>query len=677
MTPLVATYRLQLGPALTFADATALVPYLRDLGVSHLYLSPIMQARPGSTHGYDVVDPRRVSDALGGEHGLHALANAGLDLIVDIVPNHMAVSDANPFWRDPDLRRTFFDLDPEGGHRRFFDIDELAGVRVEDPEVFAMTHAKIVELVRDGVVAGVRVDHVDGLADPGAYLRRLRDAGIEEVWVEKILEPGETLPPWPVEGTTGYEFLVDVDALFVDPEGRAALDAAAGSRPTFREQGARAKAEQVATTFQPEVARLRRVADVDGLETALAALPVYRTYLAPETRVASEQDAAALAALPPAFVAALEAPEATPAEFVVRFQQTCGAVMAKGIEDTAMYRDVRLLALNEVGGDPDRFGISVDELHRANERRIASWPRALLAATTHDTKRSADVRARIAVLSTMGDRWLTLVTWWRDLCGRHAERLGAPTGTPDGDELLFVLQTLVGAWPLSHERLEGTLVKSFREAKRHTSWVEPDEAWERAVIELVEVALADPRFVERFAPFLAEVLARADRAALGGLVLRCTAPGVPDLYQGDELWNHLLVDPDNRRLVDWSLRRALLDHQERGALLDRFTTKLFTTRALLALRARFAGFAGLGYQALDAPPDVCAFTRGSPGRPEVVAVVPVRPTGAVERPSSFADPDTWVDVLAPLDAVYESRRPGVFVRADVAAGLPTQPPGND
>jgi (1->4)-alpha-D-glucan 1-alpha-D-glucosylmutase len=672
MTPLVATYRLQLGPTSSFADATALVPYLRDLGVSHLYLSPIMQARRGSTHGYDVVDPRQVSDALGGEPGLRALAAAGLDLIVDIVPNHMVASDENPFWRDPELRRTFFDLDPEGGHRRFFDIDELAGVRVEDPEVFAVTHAKIIELVRDGVVAGVRVDHVDGLADPGGYLQRLRDAGIEQVWVEKILEPGEHLPPWPVEGTTGYEFLVDVDALFVDPDGRPALDAAVGPRLTFREQGARAKAEQVATTFRPELSRLRRLADVDDLDAALVALPVYRTYLDPETRVASEQDAVALRALPEGFVASLESLDATPAEFVVRFQQTSGAVMAKGIEDTAMYRDVRLLALNEVGGDPDRFGITVDELHRANERRIASWPRGLLAATTHDTKRSADVRARIAVLSTMGDEWLTLVEWWRDLCAQHETRSGAF----GADEQLFVLQTLVGAWPLSHDRLEATLVKSFREAKRHTSWIEPDESWERAVIEVVETSLADQRFVERFAPFLAEVLARADRAALGGLVLRCTAPGVPDLYQGDELWNHLLVDPDNRRPVDWALRRALLDHQERGAPLDRFTTKLFTTRALLALRARFAGFAELGYQALDAPPDVCAFTRGSPGTPEVVVVVPVRSSRALERPDPFADPATWVDVLAPLDAVYEARRPGVFVRADVARGLSTQRPGH-
>jgi (1->4)-alpha-D-glucan 1-alpha-D-glucosylmutase len=681
MTALVATYRLQLGPHLTFTGATALVPYLRGLGVSHLYLSPVMQARTGSTHGYDVVDPRRVSDVLGGEPGLRALAAAGLDLIVDIVPNHMAACDENPFWRDPDRRAVFFDLDPLGGHRRFFDVDELAGVRVEDPEVFAETHAKIIQLVHDGVVAGVRVDHVDGLADPAGYLQRLREAGIDRVWVEKILEPGERLPPWPVQGTTGYEYLVDVDALFVDPEGRAVLDAATGPRPTFRVQAATAKAEQVATTFQPEVARLRRVSDVDGIDVALAALPVYRTYVDPQTRAASEQDRAALTAIPPAVADALLTPGAAPAELVVRFQQTTGAVTAKGVEDTAMYRDVRLLALDEVGGDPDRFGVSVEEFHRANVRRLASWPRALLAATTHDTKRSADVRARIATLSTMGGEWFTLAAWWRDLCAQHASTVGTvgTVGAPDPEEQLFALQTLVGAWPLSRPRLVATMVKSLREAKRNTSWIEPNEAWERTAVEVIAAAIADPRFVERFVPFVAVVVERADRAALGGLVLRCTSPGVPDFYQGDELWNHLLVDPDNRRTVDWSLRRVLLDQQRRGARLDRFTAKLYATRVLLALRAHFRGFADVPYRALDAPADVCAYARGSAEEPAVVVVVPVRHWRELEvpAPAAAAMDEAWVDVLAPLDAIYGARRSGVFVPPDVAGGLLPDRRGHD
>jgi (1->4)-alpha-D-glucan 1-alpha-D-glucosylmutase len=668
MTPLVATYRLQLGPSLTFHDAARLVPYLRELGVSHLYLSPIMQARRGSTHGYDVVDPRRVSDELGGELGLRSLAATGLALIVDIVPNHMAVSDENPFWSDPSLRAQFFDLDSEGGHRRFFDVDDLAGVRVEDPEVFDVTHATIVRLVRAGVVAGVRVDHVDGLADPSGYLQRLRDAGIEHVWVEKIVEPGEPLPAWPVEGTTGYEFAVDVDALFVDPDGRAALDTAvdpvAGARRPFREVSAEAKAEQVRTTFLPEVQRLRRIADVTDVEDALGALPVYRTYIDPARRSVTAADRAALDHLPPTTARALLDATATPPEFVVRFQQTTGAVMAKGVEDTALYRDVRLLALNEVGGDPDRFGMSTVDFHAANQRRATSWPTALLTGTTHDTKRSADVRARIAAISSMGDEWLRIVEWWTDRCAAHTH---AEHG-PDRDEQLFVLQTLVGAWPLSRERLHTYLVKAFREAKRHTTWIDPAEEWERSVLGVVADAMADRSFSEVFVSFVVDVIHRADRISLGGLVLRGTVPGVPDVYQGDELWNHLLVDPDNRRPVDWDLRRVLLDAQQGGARIDRFTAKLFTLRVLLALRAHFAGFGDHAYVPLDAPDDVCAFGRGAHEDPDVVVVVPLRPSVDLARPAAVTG-DERVDVLAPLDDLYGSRRPGVLVRAEIGDRL--------
>src|SRR4051795_3404802 len=228
--PFRATYRLQLGTDLTFAGVRDLVPYFRDLGVSHLYLSPSFQAREGSQHGYDVVDPTRLSDALGGEAGFRALAaaaqEAGLGIVLDIVPNHMATDDANPYWVDPERRRKFFDIDPETGrHRRFFDIDHLAGVRQEDPEVFAETHRLPIELVREGTLDGVRIDHPDGLADPAAYLRRLRAEGIEHAWVEKILDPGEKLrSDWAVDGTVGYEFLNDVAALFVDRAGQAALD---------------------------------------------------------------------------------------------------------------------------------------------------------------------------------------------------------------------------------------------------------------------------------------------------------------------------------------------------------------------------------------------------------------------------------------------------------------------
>src|SRR5918996_1372433 len=259
-----ATYRLQLGPGMGFERARELVPYLRDLGVSHLYLPPSFQAREGSTHGYDVVDPGRISEELGGEEAFRALASAGLGVILDIVPNHMAVDDANPYWSDPERRRRFFDLDPvTGRHRRFFDIDHLAGVRQEDPDVFAETHRLALALVREGLVDGLRIDHPDGLADPAGYLERLREAGVAHVWVEKILDPGEQLRDWPVEGTVGYEFLNDVAALFVDPAGEPALTAlweeVAGSSAPFGEWAVEAKREQAATTFAPEVEWLRRV----------------------------------------------------------------------------------------------------------------------------------------------------------------------------------------------------------------------------------------------------------------------------------------------------------------------------------------------------------------------------------------------------------------------------------
>jgi (1->4)-alpha-D-glucan 1-alpha-D-glucosylmutase len=221
-----ATYRLQLGPQLDFAGARALVPYLRDLGISHLYLSPVTEARAGSTHGYDVVDPTSVSEALGGEDELRRLCGAGLGVVLDVVPNHMAAGEENPFWRDPLMRAKFFDLDWRTGQsRRFFDIGELAGVRIEDPEVFEVVSAKVVQLVREGLVEGLRIDHPDGLTNPAQYLRRLRDSGVEHLWVEKILEPAEQLRDWPVEGTTGYEFLNDATALFVDPAAEVRLTA--------------------------------------------------------------------------------------------------------------------------------------------------------------------------------------------------------------------------------------------------------------------------------------------------------------------------------------------------------------------------------------------------------------------------------------------------------------------
>src|SRR3954468_2669012 len=271
---LAATYRLQLGPEMTFARVRALVPYLRRLGVSHVYLSPSLQARSGSTHGYDVVDPTTVSRELGGEEGLRELAEAGVGIVLDIVPNHMGTGAENRWWPDPAV----FDINEETGfYRRFFDIDDLAAVRVEREEVFELVHGKVLELVRDGVVAGLRVDHPDGLADPAGYLRRLREAGAPAVWGEKILHPGEALRDWPVDGTVGYEFLNDAIAVFVD----SAAEAAFGEWPPFEEVAYRAQLQQAGGTFSREVQWLRSLSALPGIRETLAALPVYRTYAEP------------------------------------------------------------------------------------------------------------------------------------------------------------------------------------------------------------------------------------------------------------------------------------------------------------------------------------------------------------------------------------------------------------
>jgi (1->4)-alpha-D-glucan 1-alpha-D-glucosylmutase len=628
-----ATYRLQLGPSLRFDDVRALVPYLRDLGISHLYLSPSLQARSGSTHGYDVVDPTRVSASLGGEEGLRALAAEGLGIILDIVPNHMGTGDENRWWADESERVRVFDVDPETGHyRRFFDIDDLAGVRVEDPEVFELTHRKVLELVADGVLDGLRIDHPDGLADPAGYLERLHDAGARRVWVEKILHPGEALRDWPVEGTVGYEFLNDVQGLFVDPAGEGPLTALwqelSGDARTFAEVALEAQLEQATTTFEREVDRLRRIHDPGELEQALARLPVYRTYVKDGRYEPADREALGAAGRPDLY-------EGAPEEFVARFQQTSPPVTAKGIEDTAFYRYLRLLALNDVGGDPGRFGISVDDFHAANLARAGRFPRGLLVTQTHDTKRSGDARARIGALSGMAEGWAVGVRRWFALTDELVR-----DGAPDAHERYLIFQTLAGVWPIAPERLEAYVEKALREAKRTTNWVDPDHDWEARVKGFAVALLRHRPFLDDFEPFAAEVAAAGKRAALGQLLLKLTVPGVPDVYQGDELVALSLVDPDNRRPVDWAARRSALTELRAGAQPSRETMKLHLIERALELRARrpkpFAG----AYAPIAAGPDVCAFARGDG---ELLVVVPVRPDPAA---ALDAPPGRYRDVLS-------------------------------
>jgi (1->4)-alpha-D-glucan 1-alpha-D-glucosylmutase len=626
MTALRCTYRLQLGPGLGFAEARELVPYLADLGVSHLYLPPSFQAREGSTHGYDVVDPTSISSELGGEEAFRALVaaarEAGLGVILDIVPNHMAVDDANRYWTDPASRRKFFDLADESDpthpfYRRFFDIDHLAGVRQEDPEVFDETHRLALDLVREGLVDGLRIDHPDGMADPAEYLDRLRSRGVAHVWVEKILsaEAHEHLRDWPVEGTVGYEFLNDVQALFVDPAGEEALTSL--DPRDFAELAYEAKLEQATGTFSREVEWLDRIHPGEQTAELLASLAVYRTY--DGGRSAADRDALAHSGLDASIY------EGKPAEWVTRFQQTTPPVMAKGVEDTAFYRYVRLLALNDVGGDPSRFGIGVDHFHQANVLRAERWPRNLLVTQTHDTKRSGDVRARIGALATMAEEYVALARAWLD-----------PAAVPDELEQLFVFQTMLGAHPISEDRVRGYFEKALREAKRRSNWIEPDEAHERAV---ADFALTVPSF-PGFAEFAEKVAEAGHRSAMAQTLLKLTVPGVPDIYQGDELVTLSLVDPDNRRAVDWDYRRRLLKTTEgsdplasaegsdplasaEGSDPRRDVEKLSLIVEALALRKeRPEAFTG-SYEPVDAGPDVCAFERGG----EVLVVAVLRDAG--------------------------------------------------
>ena len=614
-----ATYRLQLTPEFGFRDARALVPYLERLGVSHLYLSPSFQARKGSTHGYDVVDPRRVSDALGGEEELRALAASGLGVVLDIVPNHMAASDENPFWADSELRKTFFDLDTRTGlHRRFFDISDLAGVRVEDEAVFATTHAKALELVRESVVAGLRIDHIDGLANPREYLDRLAREGVEHVWVEKILEPGERLRGWPVEGTTGYEFLNDVMHLFLNPRAEEPLtglyEELTGESREFEQVAAQAKLEQATGTFEPELRRLyASVAGLENLAQALASFHVYRTYIEPENELVADEDRFEVgrAAVAESLERILLLDERGHDDFVHRFQQTTGPVMAKGVEDTAFYRYSRFVALNEVGGNPGAWTLPVDTFHLRNIERAERFPRHLLTTFTHDTKRSPDVRARLLAL-----------TWHVDAWAEFARR---ELDFEDRNEAYFALQTLVGAWPIEHQRIDAYFEKAYRESKRRTDWLEPDEEWEGRI-------KAWGRSKRAAAGELAQrIQAEGERISLSMLVLKLTCPGVPDLYQGDEAEALALVDPDNRRPVDWSRLSVLLDEGPPDE------PKLCVTSRLLRLRrGRPEAFAG-GYMPVAAAADVCAFMRG----PDVLVVVPLSPSA----PPEVDVAGNWTDVL--------------------------------
>ncbi|HUD39766.1 MAG TPA: malto-oligosyltrehalose synthase [Streptosporangiaceae bacterium] len=539
----------------------------------------------------------------------------------------------------------------ELSYRRFFDIDQLAGLRVERPEVFDDVHRLVLRLVAEGSVGGLRVDHVDGLADPEGYLTRLRELTGEAAYlvVEKILGPDEKLPgTWPVAGTTGYDFLNLAGELFVDPAGRQAILAGyatfTGSTPDLAEITRAAKLQIMTDDLATEVERLtaelddiceryRRQRDYtrrelrESLREVLAAFAVYRCYPRPGHDVTLADRAKVAAAVTAArgrrpdldaelfdFIGRLLVMRYegdAEARFAVRFAQVSAPVMAKGVEDTAFYRYQPLICLNEVGGDPARFGGSVDDFHDAMRYAALHWPDTMLALSTHDTKRSGDVRARISVLSELPLAWNAAVTIWSEHNAKHKKRSArhGRGGWPDRPAEHLLYQTLVGAWPISAERLAAFMVKAAREAKLQTSWTDPNTSYESALTEFVTALLADPGFVAAVEEFLGKhsIVTRGRLNSLAQVALLLTCPGVPDIYQGTEVWDNSLVDPDNRRPVDFASRGALLAEladagpAETYAFDDAGGPKIWLIARLLAHRRAYPGVydRSSGYEPLE------------------------------------------------------------------------------
>ncbi|MBB3475777.1 malto-oligosyltrehalose synthase [Sphingomonas sp. BK345] len=684
MTPR-ATYRFQFHKDFTFADAEALVPYLDQLGVSHVYASPITVATPGSTHGYDVTASTRINPELGGEEAFRSLVAAlrarDMGVIIDIVPNHMGVAGGHNAWwtdvlqRGPDSPHArVFDIDwrerivlpvlgaplsealgngdiaveragdrwevvAYGEHRfpirdedqdgaetsplapllerqhyrlaywrtandqlnwrRFFTINELAGVRAEDPAVFEATHALYFRLHDEGLIDGVRVDHVDGLTDPIGYCHRLRERLGDDAWiiVEKILGAGEPQPHgWAIDGTSGYDFMEQVTALLHDPAGAEPLGALweeiSGRSATFEPEEFQARQDLLSWQFAGQLdgcvaafaalaasapggdgvtsAALRR-----AIERLLWVFPVYRTYGTGDAAPAGDE---AVRAQVRARVAELIPPGEAPitdlilawlagdgpgdaalaAEAVRRFQQLSAPIAAKAVEDTAFYRYGRLLSRNDVGFDAETFAMPPAAFHAAMEERARAVPHAMLTTATHDHKRGEDMRARLAAVSARPEAWRALALRWVD-----------EDEAVDPADAYMLLQTMVGAWPDNGpdagsgsdfaERVKGWQQKALREAKLRSSWEAPDEAYEAAADALLDRWLADAAFVAAVEDMLAALRPIAEANTLAQVLLRYTLPGVPDLYQGTELADLSLVDPDNRRPVDYDRRARLLD----------------------------------------------------------------------------------------------------------------------
>ncbi|MCU1320769.1 MAG: malto-oligosyltrehalose synthase [Acidobacteriaceae bacterium] len=827
-----STYRLQLHKDFTFDDAACIAEYLRDLGISHVYCSPYLQASPDSTHGYDVVDHQKVNEELGGAEGHERLSNRlrelGLGQVLDIVPNHMSLGRENRFWWDvlengtSSRYASFFDIDwqpqeerlrnkvlvpvladqygrvlqdggiklarhgglfqvecagqvlpvapptlssllaraaeyaksetlsflaasfarlpaPEYvdrrtilarhrdktvlyallsrlcseepqvceqidravgelnanldalddllnqqnyrlsywkaadeqlGYRRFFDVNTLIGMRVEREHVFEETHTLVLDWLKRGVLDGVRVDHPDGLRDPLQYFQRLRTLA-PDAWIvgEKILEPGEFLPEsWPIQGTSGYDFLNVALGVLARSEGLVELSAVyadfIGGTPSFADVAHEKKIAVTQESLASDVNRLtsllveicecnRNERDYTraqmrrAIRELASCFHVYRTYVVPERNEITDDDIEAISQATECAkskrqdvdaglfdfmrdVLTLRVTGKYETEFVMRFQQFTGPVMAKGVEDTAFYCYNRLTGMNEVGSDPSRDGLSVEEFHAYQGKMQKTHPLTMTSLSTHDTKRSDDVRARLAVLSEMPGRFGAAVHRWArlnaDLRGTRADG----SAILDRNTEYFYYQSLIGAWPITPDRIKAYMEKAMREAKQQTSWVANNKEFEDAMRSFIEKTLEHTAFLAELEQFVESVKYAGRVNSLAQTLMKHTAPGVPDLYQGTELWDFSLVDPDNRRPVDYDVRRQALKEIQGMSVaqvmerMDDGLPKLWTIRQALALRgSRPEWFApDRGYRALKATgakkEHVVAYLRGD----NIITVVP-------------------------------------------------------
>jgi (1->4)-alpha-D-glucan 1-alpha-D-glucosylmutase len=822
-----ATYRVQLHSAFGFDQAAQVADYVEALGISHLYCSPYLQAVPGSTHGYDVIDHHEVNPDLGGPEAHKrfclTLGRHHLGQLLDVVPNHMAIHRDNEWWWDvlengPASRyAAYFDVDwdpPEAklrntvllpvladhygrvleagelriereggrfvvryhneawplspasmdgvlaaaaercgsdelafiadalarlprptvtdpaalrrrhrdkevirthllrlctedakvagaidaqliginsapdsldaiferqnyrlsfwraaaqdvGYRRFFDINTLVGLRIEDERVFEDTHSVILAWLAEGVIDGVRIDHPDGLRDPADYFRRLREAR-PAAWVvaEKILMRGERLRDmWGIAGTTGYEFMNRVTGLFVDPAGEQPMtdiytrftgEAVEWGSVLYekKQQVMRevlgSDLNRLTALFLEICERHRRMRDYtrhelhELLREVITCFPVYRSYVRADHGLLSDDDVRyvneaieAAAARRPDLDASLldffrnlmllRTRGDIETELVMRFQQITGPAMAKGAEDTAFYNFNRMVALNEVGGDPGRWGTSVEEFHAACAEAQSRWPKTMLATSTHDTKRGEDVRARLVLLAEIPECWERTVSRWAEMNDRHRQN-----GLPDRNTEYLYYQTLVGAWPIEADRMVAYMEKASREAKTHTSWTSPNRAYDDALRGFIEATLGDAEFRAQMDGFVRPLVEPARIVSLAQTLIKLTAPGVPDIYQGTELWTMTLVDPDNRRPVDYEARRRLLAELEGKspedilARADDALPKLWVIRQALRLRQRHSeAFGAKGdYRALMAAGERAAHVVGFARAESVITVVP-------------------------------------------------------